>query len=133
MPRLSFEDLIKNEIESSSSVDVGGQALGGIDLKTIQALLKDVKAITDNIVKIRGNGGADAQDSIPVIQPINNPQIAANPPSTDKHQKAVIAYNQLMSAIDGVLGTFGDMALSELKTQAIDNKDAVIEIIEAQI
>ena len=155
--KITLDDLVKSEAEALANTQAQStvtSSAGGLDIGSISKLVSDIRQITDNIAKIRGSvSSITPQDEQPQPQPQpqtiqgddykpaqnKRPQEQTQTQTDnishdlDKRDKAEVAYEQLMSALNGIIDYLGDMPISQVIEMAQQNKDDVIGLIEASL
>ena len=119
MTTYSLEDIIQAEVAKALSrrvVDEPEPAVfgGNFDLQGITKLLSEINKLV-----------ALWQQK----QQIQQQQIAASAPTPQKPSSEE-RYNQLIQGLETVIGTVGDLRLSELLDYAKENKQEVEELLE---
>jgi len=155
--KITLDDLVKSEAEALANTQAQStvtSSAGGLDIGSISKLVSDIRQITDNIAKIRGSvSSITPQEEQPQPQPQpqtiqgddykpaqnKRPQEQTQTQTDnishdlDKRDKAEVAYEQLMSALNGIIDYLGDMPISQVIEMAEQNKDDVIGLIEASL
>lgn len=119
MATYSLEDIIQAEVAKALSrrvVDEPEPAVfgGNFDLQGITKLLSEINKLV-----------ALWQQK----QQIQQQQIAASAPTPQKPSSEE-RYNQLIEGLEAVIGTVGDLRLSELLDYAKENKQEVVGLLE---
>ena len=154
--KITLDDLVKSEAEALANTQAQStvtSSAGGLDIGSISKLVSDIRQITDNIAKIRGSVSSITPQEQPQPQPQpqtiqgddykpaqnKRPQEQTQTQTDnishdlDKRDKAEVAYEQLMSALNGIIDYLGDMPISQVIEMAQQNKDDVIGLIEASL
>ena len=154
--KITLDDLVKSEAEALANTQAQStvtSSAGGLDIGSISKLVSDIRQITDNIAKIRGSVSSITPQEQPQPQPQpqtiqgddykpaqnKRPQEQTQTQTDnishdlDKRDKAEVAYEQIMSALNGIIDYLGDMPISQVIEMAEQNKDDVIGLIEASL
>lgn len=112
-----LSDIIAEEVEKALKARTAAEPTGGVfDIKDITKFLSE-------LAKLK----SQTQALAPTPQPAPTPAPAPAKPHPENIYKAVI------QTIDKVVPVLGDMKLSEVKAYMVENKSAVISLIEANL
>lgn len=142
----SIEDVIADEVKRavsshapSAAVTVAetavGGGLGGLDIKGITGLLKEVNSMLSNrnsspaVAPVAGTGPAPA--GLPGVdnRPAQNPRPGPVPAGIEPEK----VYTLVISSIDQIKAAIGDAKLSEVAEFMTGNKAVVVALIRQEI
>ena len=114
-----LSDIIAEEVEKALKARTAAEPSGTVfDIKDITKFLSE-------LAKLKNQTQALAPTPQPVA-PAAAPVAAAKP-------KPENIYNAVIQTIDKIVPVLGDMKLSEVKTYMVENKTAVLSLIEANL
>ena len=115
---LDLSDIIAEEVEKALKARTAAEPTGSMfDIKDITRFLSE-------LAKLK----SQTQALAPTPQPVAAPApVAAAKPNPENIYSAVI------QTIDKIVPVLGDMKLSEVKAYMVENKSAVLSLIEANI
>ncbi len=112
-----LSDIIAEEVEKAlkarTAVESTGTAFN----------IKDITKFLSELAKLK----SQTQALAPTPQPVAAPAPAVAKPHPEN------IYNAVIQTIDKIVPILGDMKLSEVKTYMVENKSAVISLIEANL
>ena len=115
--RFDLSDIIAEEVEKALKARTAAEPTGAVfDIKDITKFLSE-------LAKLK----SQTQALAPTPQPVAAPAAAPAKPKPENIYKAVI------QTIDKVVPILGDMKLSEVKAYMVENKSAVLSLIEANL
>ena len=113
-----LSDIIAEEVEKALKARAAAESTGAVfDIKDITKFLSE-------LAKLKNQTQALAPTPQPVAAPA--PVAAAKP-------KPENIYNAVIQTIDKIVPVLGDMKLSEVKAYMVENKAAVLSLIEASL
>ncbi len=113
-----LSDIIAEEVEKALKARAATESTGAVfDIKDITKFLSE-------LAKLKNQTQALAPTPQPVAAPA--PVAVAKP-------KPENIYNAVIQTIDKIVPILGDMKLSEVKAYMVENKSAVISLIEANL
>ena len=144
----SIEDVIADEVKRAVSsqaaavtsvapVPAGGGGLGGLDIKSITGLLKEVNNMLSNrphaAAPVAVTGPAPA--GLPGVdnRPAQNPRHDAGPAQVPAGIEPEKVYTLVLSAIEQIKAAIGDAKLSEVAEFMQGNKAVVVALIRQEI
>lgn len=111
-----LSDIIAEEVEKALKARTAAEPSGTVfDIKDITKFLSE-------LAKLK----SQTQALAPTPQPVAAPVAAAKPNPEN-------IYNAVIQTIDKVVPVLGDMKLSEVKEYMVENKAAVLSLIEASL
>lgn len=114
-----LSDIIAEEVEKALKARTAAESTGAVfDIKDITKFLSE-------LAKLKSQTQALAPTPQPVA-PAAAPAAPAKP-----HPENI--YNAVIQTIDKIVPILGDMKLSEVKAYMVENKSAVISLIEANL
>ena len=117
-----LSDIIAEEVEKVLKARTAGESTGAVfDIKDITKFLSE-------LAKLK----SQTQALAPTPQPVAAPAAAPAPVAPAKPNPENI-YNAVIQTIDKIVPILGDMKLSEVKTYMVENKTAVLSLIEASL
>ena len=109
--------MIAEEVEKALKARAASESTGAVfDIKDITKFLSE-------LAKLK----SQTQALAPTPQPIPPAPVAAAKPKPEN------IYNAVIQTIDKIVPILGDMKLSEVKAYMVENKAAVLSLIEANI
>lgn len=118
--RFDLSDIIAEEVEKVLKARTAAESTGSMfDIKDITKFLSE-------LAKLKSQTQALAPTPQPVAAPAAAPAAPAKP-----HPENI--YNAVIQTIDKIVPILGDMKLSEVKAYMVENKSAVLSLIEANI
>ena len=116
-----LSDIIAEEVEKALKARAATESSGAVfDIKDITKFLSE-------LAKLKNQTQALAPQA-PTPQPLAAPApVAPAKPNPEN------IYNSVIQTIDKVVPVLGDMKLSEVKAYMVENKAAVISLIEANL
>ena len=112
-----LSDIIAEEVEKALKARTAAEPSGAVfDIKDITKFLSE-------LAKLK----SQTQALAPTPQPLAAPAPAAVKPNPEN------IYNAVIQTIDKIVPVLGDMKLSEVKTYMVENKTAVLSLIEANL
>ena len=116
-----LSDIIAEEVEKALKARTAAEPSGTVfDIKDITKFLSE-------LAKLKSQTQALAPTPQPVAAPAPAPAPAPAKPNPENIYSAVI------QTIDKIVPVLGDMKLSEVKAYMVENKSAVLSLIEANI
>jgi hypothetical protein len=113
-----LSDIIAEEVEKALKARTAAEPSGTVfDIKDITKFLSE-------LAKLK----SQTQALAPTPQPV-----AAPAPVAPAKPKPENIYNAVIQTIDKIVPVLGDMKLSEVKTYMVENKTAVLSLIEANL
>lgn len=149
----SIEDVIADEVKKAVSSQAvaavapvpapapapagGGDLLGGLDIKSITGLLREVNIMMQNkngAPAPAPGGGVTAPAGLPGVDatPSFNPAPGAPAPAPAGIEPERV-YDLVLSSIDQIKAVIGDATLSEVAGFMTDNKAVVVSLIGQEI
>jgi len=117
--RFDLSDIIAEEVEKALKARTATESSGAVfDIKDITKFLSE-------LAKLKNQTQALAPTPQPVA-PAAAPVAAAKPNPEN-------IYNAVIQTIDKIVPILGDMTLTEVKAYMVENKSAVISLIEANL
>lgn len=114
-----LSDIIAEEVEKALKARTAAESTGAVfDIKDITKFLSE-------LAKLK----SQTQALAPTPQPVA-PAAAPVAPAKPKPENI---YNSIIQTIDKVVPVLGDMKLSEVKAYMVENKSAVLSLIEANL
>ncbi len=111
-----LSDIIAEEVEKALKARAATESTGAVfDIKDITKFLSELAKLKNQ-----------TQALAPTPQPVAAPVAAAKP-----HPENI--YNAVIQTIDKIVPILGDMKLSEVKAYMVENKSAVLSLIEANL
>ena len=118
-----LSDIIAEEVEKALKARTATESSGAVfDIKDITKFLSE-------LAKLKNQTQALAPTPQPVAAPAAAPAAAAAPAKP----KPENIYNAVIQTIDKIVPILGDMKLSEVKAYMVENKSAVLSLIEANL
>ena len=116
--RFDLSDIIAEEVEKALKARTAVESTGSMfDIKDITKFLSELTKLKNQ-----------TQALAPTPQPIAAPApVAAAKPNPEN------IYNAVIQTIDKIVPILGDMKLSEVKAYMVENKTAVLSLIEASL
>ena len=115
-----LSDIIAEEVEKALKARTATESSGAVfDIKDITKFLSE-------LAKLKNQTQALAPTPQPAAAPAAAPVAAAKP-------KPENIYNAVIQTIDKIVPILGDMKLSEVKAYMVENKAAVLSLIEASL
>lgn len=112
-----LSDIIAEEVEKALKARAATESTGSMfDIKDITKFLSE-------LAKLK----SQTQALAPTPQPAPAPAPAPAKPNPEN------IYNAVIQTIDKIVPVLGDMKLSEVKAYMVENKSAVLSLIEANI
>jgi len=112
-----LSDIIAEEVEKALKARTAAEPTGAVfDIKDITKFLSE-------LAKLKSQTQALA----------STPQPVAPAPAAPAKPKPENIYNAVIQTIDKIVPVLGDMKLSEVKAYMVENKTAVLSLIEANI
>jgi len=112
-----LSDIIAEEVEKAL------KARTAVESTDTGFNIKDITKFLSELAKLK----SQTQALAPTPQPVAAPAPAAAKPHPEN------IYNAVIQTIDKIVPILGDMKLSEVKTYMVENKSAVISLIEANL
>ena len=113
-----LSDIIAEEVEKALKARTATESSGAVfDIKDITKFLSELAKLKNQ-----------TQALAPTPQPV-----AAPAPAAPAKPKPENIYNAVIQTIDKIVPILGDMKLSEVKAYMVENKSAVISLIEANL
>lgn len=114
-----LSDIIAEEVEKALKARTATESTGSMfDIKDITKFLSEL---------------AKLKSQTQALAPTPQPVAPAAAPAAPAKPNPENIYNSIIATIDKVVPILGDMRLSEVKKYMIENKEAVISLIEANI
>ena len=111
-----LSDIIAEEVEKALKARTATESTGSMfDIKDITKFLSELAKLKNQ-----------TQALAPTPQPVAAPAAPAKP-----HPENI--YNSIIQTIDKIVPVLGDMKLSEVKAYMVENKAAVLSLIEASL
>ena len=115
--KFELSDIIAEEVEKALKARAAAEPTGAVfDIKDITKFLSE-------LAKLK----SQTQALVPTPQPVAAPAAAPAKPKPEN------IYNAVIQTIDKVVPVLGDMKLSEVKAYMLENKSAVLSLIEANL
>lgn len=115
-----LSDIIAEEVEKALKARTAAESTGAVfDIKDITKFLSE-------LAKLKSQTQALAPTPQPVAAPAAAPVAPAKPNPEN-------IYNSIIQTIDKVVPVLGDMRLTEVKAYMVENKTAVLSLIEASL
>ena len=112
-----LSDIIAEEVEKALKARAATESSGAVfDIKDITKFLSELAKLKNQ-----------TQALAPTPQPVAPAPVAAAKPKPEN------IYNAVIQTIDKIVPVLGDMKLSELKAYMVENKAAVLSLIEASL
>lgn len=113
-----LSDIIAEEVEKALKARTAAESTGAVfDIKDITKFLSE-------LAKLK----SQTQALAPTPQPV-----AAAPAAAPAKPHPENIYNAVIQTIDKIVPVLGDMKLSEVKAYMVENKSAVLSLIEANL
>lgn len=113
-----LSDIIAEEVEKALKARTATESSGAVfDIKDITKFLSEL---------------AKLKNQTQALAPTPQPVAAPAPAAPAKHKPENI-YNAIIQTIDKIVPILGDMTLTEVKAYMVENKSAVLSLIEANI
>ena len=113
-----LSDIIAEEVEKALKARTAAESTGAVfDIKDITKFLSE-------LAKLK----SQTQALAPTPQPV-----AVAPAPAPAKPKPENIYNAIIQTIDKIVPVLGDMKLSEVKAYMVENKAAVLSLIEANL
>lgn len=117
--KFNLSDIIAEEVEKALKARAAAESTGSMfDIKDITKFLSE-------LAKLKSQTQALAPTPQPVA-PAAGPVAAAKPNPEN-------IYSAVIQTIDKIVPVLGDMKLSEVKAYMVENKSAVLSLIEASL
>lgn len=115
-----LSDIIAEEVEKALKARTATEPTGAVfDIKDITKFLSE-------LAKLK----SQTQALAPTPQPVSVAPAPAPAPAKPNPENI---YNAVIQTIDKVVPVLGDMKLSEVKAYMVENKSAVLSLIEANL
>ena len=112
-----LSDIIAEEVEKALKARTAAESTGAVfDIKDITKFLSELAKLKNQ-----------TQALAPTPQPV------AAAPAVPAKPRPENIYNAVIQTIDKIVPILGDMKLSEVKAYMVENKTAVISLIEANL
>jgi len=116
-----LSDIIAEEVEKALKARAATESTGAVfDIKDITKFLSELAKLKNQ-----------TQALAPTSQPVAAAPAAAPVAPAKPHPENI--YNSIIQTIDKIVPILGDMKLSEVKAYMVENKAAVISLIEANL
>ena len=112
-----LSDIIAEEVEKALKARAATESTGAVfDIKDITKFLSELAKLKNQ-----------TQALAPTPQPVAAAPVAPVKPNPEN------IYNAVIQTIDKIVPVLGDMKLSEVKAYMVENKAAVLSLIEASL
>ena len=116
-----LSDIIAEEVEKALKARAAAESSPGMAFD-----IKDITKFLSELAKLK----SQTQALAPTPQPVA-PVAAPAPAPAKPHPENI--YNAVIQTIDKIVPILGDMKLSEVKEYMVENKSAVLSLIEANL
>ena len=121
--RFDLSDIIAEEVEKALKARTAVESTGSMfDIKDITKFLSE-------LAKLK----SQTQALAPTPQPVAAAPAAAPAPVAPARPNPENIYSAVIQTIDKIVPVLGDMKLSEVKAYMVENKAAVLSLIEASL
>lgn len=118
--KFDLSDIIAEEVKKALKAQTGAETTSSGPFN-----IKDITKFLSELVKLK----SQTQALAPTPQPAPAPARAPAPAKLNPEN----IYNGVIQTIDKVVPVLGDMTLTEVKTYMVENKSAVLSLIEANL
>ncbi len=116
-----LSDIIAEEVKKALKAQTGTETMSGMPFD-----IKDITKFLSELAKLR----SQTQALAPTPQPV---AVAPAPAPAPAKPNPENIYNVVIQTIDKVVPILGDMTLTEVKAYMVENKTAVLSLIEANL
>ena len=116
-----LSDIIAKEVEKALKARNSAESSLGMPFD-----IKDITKFLSELAKLR----SQTQALAPTPQPV---AVAPAPAPAPAKPNPENIYNAVIQTIDKIVPILGDMTLTEVKTYMVENKSAVLSLIEANL
>lgn len=116
-----LSDIIAEEVEKALKARTAAESVSSAPFD-----IKDITKFLSELAKLKSQTQALAPQA-PTPQPVAPAPVVAAKPKPEN------IYNAVIQTIDKIVPILGDMKLSEVKAYMVENKSAVLSLIEASL
>jgi hypothetical protein len=113
-----LSDIIAEEVKKALKAQTGAESVSSMPFD-----IKDITKFLSELAKLK----SQTQALAPTPQPVATAPVAPAKPNPEN------IYNAVIQTIDKIVPILGDMTLTEVKAYMVENKSAVLSLIEANL